>query len=174
MHATLQLEGVICNAHTPPPPPRLASTTPALQVDTPPAWLRDQLQGAVAANNMQPDADPSMQPKDPSAEHRRLQQQDAQAADLPVATGIRRLLPEEFNATWGLDILDQHALPLDDIYHYTYNGVFCAGWCSCLTCTQAVSLTAAVPLAVASLSHYLHTFVHHHQQCSSLPAGQHS
>jgi hypothetical protein len=34
----------------------------------------------------------------------------------------RRMLPEEYNATWGLDILDQGGLPLDDIYHYTYNG----------------------------------------------------
>jgi hypothetical protein len=34
----------------------------------------------------------------------------------------RRMLPEEYNATWGLDILDQGSLPLDDIYHYTYNG----------------------------------------------------
>lgn len=34
----------------------------------------------------------------------------------------RRMLPEMYNATWGLDILDQGQLPLDTIYHYTYNG----------------------------------------------------
>lgn len=34
----------------------------------------------------------------------------------------RRMLPEEYNATWGLDILDQGQLPLDTMYHYTYNG----------------------------------------------------
>jgi hypothetical protein len=34
----------------------------------------------------------------------------------------RRMLPELYNATWGLDILDQGQLPLDNVYHYTYNG----------------------------------------------------
>lgn len=34
----------------------------------------------------------------------------------------RRMLPELYNATWGLDILDQGQLPLDKVYHYTYNG----------------------------------------------------
>ncbi len=40
------------------------------------------------------------------------------ADDIP-----RRRLPEEFNATWGLDLMDQPNLPLDHIYHYNYNGV---------------------------------------------------
>lgn len=35
----------------------------------------------------------------------------------------RRMLPELYNATWGLDILDQGQLPLDNVYRYTYNGV---------------------------------------------------
>lgn len=34
----------------------------------------------------------------------------------------RRKLPEQANATWGLDVLDQGRVPLDSVYHYTYNG----------------------------------------------------
>lgn len=35
----------------------------------------------------------------------------------------RMLHAEEFNATWGLDLLDQPSLPLDHIFHYTHNGM---------------------------------------------------
>jgi hypothetical protein len=39
-----------------------------------------------------------------------------------AVAGKRRMLPELYNATWGLDILDQGQLPLDNVYRYTYNG----------------------------------------------------
>lgn len=34
----------------------------------------------------------------------------------------RRMLPEENNVTWGLDIIDQGQQPFDTVYRYTYNG----------------------------------------------------
>lgn len=36
-----------------------------------------------------------------------------------------RLLPEQANASWGLDAIDQEGLPLDSFYGYEYYGKPC-------------------------------------------------
>jgi subtilisin family serine protease len=36
--------------------------------------------------------------------------------------GGRRLLPEQWNVTWGLDSIDQSAFPLDSTYKFERNG----------------------------------------------------
>lgn len=67
------------------------------------------------------------------------------------ASPERRMLPEQLNATWGLDSIDQTSLPLDAIYNFSHGGVSrvwaqaahgcpltcradgaCRSWCPCV------------------------------------------
>jgi hypothetical protein len=59
-------------------------------------------------------------PANGTGPHRQLLMTLPQQLAGPVAK--RRMLPEQENATWGLDVLDDQG-GLDTIYHYTYNGV---------------------------------------------------
>lgn len=112
-----------------PRPTTYCHTVAALQIDSPPTWLQEQLDPGNEADAAEVEHAPSQ---------RRLNQDGQPAAALLRAP--HRMLPEEFNATWGLDLLDQPGLPLDQVYRYTYNGE--AGvlqlWQPCAAAAQAL------------------------------------
>lgn len=103
-----------------------------LQVDSPPDLLHAQQQYyaepfAAAEPHMEvssataTEAKPGMLMDVPTGPHARRQLLFTPPPQLAKAAK-RRMLPEEYNVTWGLDMLDQGYLPLDSVYHYTYNG----------------------------------------------------
>ena len=106
----------------------------AFQVDSPPALLHAQQTQLAADAERAEETVPSTGPAlgepagtvltldiaDGPHAHRRLLL-SAPSLWTPAAAN-RRMLPEQHNATWGLDLLDQGHLPLDTIYNYTYNG----------------------------------------------------
>ncbi len=49
-------------------------------------------------------------------------QQASQQQNMLSSEGRRRVLPDEYNVTWGLDRIDQASAILDGGYHYDYTG----------------------------------------------------